>query len=251
MHPVGIRCYCIARTGLDTGFNDWLEDITGSCDCPGGSSAETLIIAAGKRCYMSFKPGLNKNVTKVRQEAVEFINNILASGHGSVLEHATYTWAIEGVTRVFTGEMNRHRVGVAISEGSMRFIRYDDIPYWLPPDADDYFKQLMARIFSFVENEYKAACEHYQLDKRSFDEKKKITSRLRRILPMGTSTGGIWTMNIRALRHILTMRCSPHAEEEICWVMSSILQVMTAEETNLFGDFTIKDGYYEPRYVKV
>lgn len=200
---------------------------------------------------MSFKPGLNKNVTKVRQEAVEFIDNILASGHGSVLEHATYTWAIEGVTRVFTGEMNRHRAGVAISEGSMRFIRYDDIPYWLPPDVDDYFKQLMARIFSFVENEYKAACEHYQLDKRSFDEKKKITSRLRRILPMGTSTGGIWTMNIRALRHILTMRCSPHAEEEICWVMTEILKVMMAEETNLFDDFELVDGYYKPKYVKV
>src|SRR5580693_9415570 len=92
-----------------------------------------LIALAAKRCYMSFQPGLNPNVTKVRKDMVDYIDNILASGHGSVLEHSVYTFAIEGCSRVFTGEMNRHRAGWAISEGSMRFIRFDkDIPWWMP-----------------------------------------------------------------------------------------------------------------------
>ena len=69
---------------------------------------------AAKRCYMSFEAGLNPNVTRVRKDLTEYLDNVLKSGHGSVLEHATYTFAIENVSRVFTGELNRHRAGVGI-----------------------------------------------------------------------------------------------------------------------------------------
>ena len=92
-----------------------------------------LIALAGKRCYMSFQAGLNPNVTQIRKEYVDYFDNILKSGHGSVLEHSVYNFAIEGVSRVFTAEMNRHRAGWAISEGSLRFIRFgENIPYWEP-----------------------------------------------------------------------------------------------------------------------
>jgi len=58
-------------------------------------------------------------------------------------------------------------------------------------------------------------------------------------------------MNIRALRHIIGMRCDPSAEEEICYVIGLIASTMIKEECNLFGDFEIKDGFYKPKYWKV
>ena len=91
------------------------------------SDAENMIMAFAKRCYMAFEPGLNPNVQKVRDDISDYLTNILKSGHGSVLEHAHFSFAIENVSRVFTGEMNRHRAGMAISEGSMRFISFEDL----------------------------------------------------------------------------------------------------------------------------
>src|ERR1700687_5902785 len=132
---VEIEIFNIASTTVDqVEVRRWLTHV-GAPDfvVPVQVTEPALLIAlAAKRCYMSFEPGLNPNVTRVRSDYVEYFDNILRSGHGSVLEHAVYTYAIEGVSRVFTAEMNRHRAGWAISEGSLRFIRFDkSIPYWL------------------------------------------------------------------------------------------------------------------------
>jgi thymidylate synthase (FAD) len=235
---------------------EWPEDVT---------NPAFLIALAGKRCYMSFEAGLNPNVTKIRKEYSEYFDNILASGHGSVLEHSVYSFAIENCTRVFTAEMNRHRAGWAISEGSLRFIRFDkEVPYWLPdslrpaPDDDDELKEkkersrhIFDRAFRNQEREYAALLEIWNVGDKNFDYKKKVTSCLRRIIGLGVCTGGVWTGNIRALRHVLTMRCSSVAEEEILHVFSRIAKLMHDEEPHLFGDFEIVDGYWKPKYIKV
>lgn len=227
-----------------------------------------LIALAGKRCYMSFEAGLNPNVTRIREDYASYFDNILASGHGSVLEHSTFTFAIDGVSRVFTAEMNRHRAGWAISEGSMRFIRFDkDIPYWLPDsikknDADDddlarrkqRTRAVFSRAFETCEEFYAELLGIWDMDEshHNFAYKKKVTSCLRRIVPMGVSTGGVWTGNIRALRHVLTMRCAPAAEEEICHVFSRVAKQMSEAEPMLFADFHQDEhGFWSPGYVKV
>ena len=232
------------------------------------TDAELLTELAGRRCYMSFQRGLNPNVTKIRDDIAEYIENILKSGHGSVLEHATYTFAIEGVSRVFTGEMNRHRAGFAISEGSMRYIRFENIPWWLPPsmrvsvnDSEELAIK-KKRTKSVVDAAFADAEKHYQqlqyiwkdelAETSKFHGKKQITSMMRRIIPMGVASGGIWTGNIRALRHVLTMRTTPHAEEEICYVFSNIMKRIKDMEPLLFGDFTQDEfGFFAPKYVKV
>lgn len=243
-----------------------------------------LIALAAKRCYMSFEPGLNPNVTKVRKDLTEYFDNILKSGHGSVLEHAVYTFAFEGVSRVFTGEMNRHRAGVGISEGSMRYIRYRDIPYWLPtsitlnnleiaatreteqlhPDMVDVLKlankkrhsqQVFARAFKQDEANYKELEEIWADELKpdaKFAGKKHITSMMRRIIPMGVATGGVWTMNMRAMRHIVALRASPAAEEEIVHVFSRIAKYLSETEPMMFGDFSeTPEGYWVPKFPKV
>jgi len=231
------------------------------------SGGESLVQLAGKRCYMSFQPGLNPNIERVRKDMAAFIENILNVGHGSVLEHAVYNFAIEGVSRVFTGEMNRHRAGMAISEGSMRFIRFTDIPFWQPTslqvqDDDpepikerkritwEVFKEVIAK----VESSYRLLEELWADElapTSAFKQKKHLTSMFRRIVPMGVATGGIWSGNLRALRHIFTMRCDSAAEEEILLVASKMLECMIEAEPLFFQDFHRVDGYWQPRYRKV
>jgi thymidylate synthase (FAD) len=271
---VKIEVFNIARTQVDRSeVARWMDHIgADEFEVPGPESVTDpalLVALAAKRCYMAFQPSLNANLTRVRKDMVEYIDNILASGHGSVLEHSVYTFAIEGCSRVFTGEMNRHRAGWAISEGSMRFIRFDkDIPWWMPKslafdDSDDTDLRLrkirsqgvFMRAFSQMRENYAELLEIWEMDSKhhNFSFKKKVTSCLRRIVGMGCATGGVWTGNIRALRHVLTMRGDDVAEEEIFHVFAEkIGPYMIERESMLFGDFaTTESGALKPRYWKV
>ena len=75
---------------------------------------------------------------------------------------------------------------------------------------------------------------------------------MRRVISMGVATGGVWSGNIRALRHVLTMRCSAAAEEEIYHVFSRVCMEIKKREPLMFGDFEqTPDGHWVPKYVKV
>lgn len=257
MRNVEIEVFPIARTMVDReAVRRWLDHVgADGYEIPSEDAATDpalQIALAAKRCYMSFEPGLNPNVTRVRSDLTEYFDNILKSGHGSVLEHACYSFAIEGVSRVFTGEMNRHRAGWAISEGSMRFIRFTDIPWWLPTSLRDNAtdnpelaekKQRSRRVFerAFTQDEenYKELLDIWDMDAtdKNFHYKKQVTSCLRRIIGMGVATGGVWTGNVRALRHVIALRTSPAAEEEILCVFSKIAKSIRDIEPMLFGDF--------------
>jgi thymidylate synthase ThyX len=68
---------------------------------------------------------------------------------------------------------------------------------------------------------------------------------------MGVATGGVWTGNLRALRHILTVRCAVEAEEEIAEVCGLMLTALRDREPHIFGDFAYIDGAWPPVYRKV
>lgn len=185
----------------------------------------------------------------------------------SVLEHSVYTFAFENVSRIFSAEMNRHRAGWAISEGSLRYIRFGEgIPYWLPTclEADPKdntdlagrkarSREIFFEAFSDQENSYRELEDTWDMDEgnHNFHYKKTVTSMMRRIIGLGVATGGVWTGNIRALRHVLTMRCAPGAEEEILHVFSRVAMIMKINEPLMFGDFEIVNGFWRPKYVKV
>jgi thymidylate synthase (FAD) len=273
MSNVPIEIFNIARTVVDREeVRRWLDHIGATnYEIPedGAVSNPALLIAlAAKRCYMSFEPGLNPNVTKVRKDMTDYIDHILESGHGSVLEHSVYTFALEGISRVFTAEMNRHRAGWAISEGSLRFIRFDkNIPWWLPtslqinPGDDADLAMRKARSVSVFDKAFRHQEECYgellkiwdmETGHHNFSYKKKVTSCLRRIVGLGVATGGVWTGNIRALRHVITMRASEAAEEEIFYVFQKIGCMMIEKEGLLFGDFSPNEnGALIPKYKKV
>src|SRR6267143_3717455 len=78
------------------------------------SEGELLTEVSGRMCYKSFGIGLNPNVTKIRQNSQDYIDNTLAKGDGSIFEHASCTFAFIDVSRVTTHELVRHRVGTAM-----------------------------------------------------------------------------------------------------------------------------------------
>jgi thymidylate synthase (FAD) len=222
---------------------------------------------AAKQCYMSFEPGLNPNVTKVRKDWVEYLDNVLKSGHGSVLEHSWFTFGINGCSRVFTAELNRHGDGSAISERSMRYIKMDDLSFWMPQcfrdvEGDPMYiqhkkgdsRQIMQQMFVAMEASIRGLSGIWEKElapESSFHQKKELTSAFRRIIGMGVATGGVWSFNLRALRHILALRTSPGAEEEIAYVFTKIGKIMLAEMAPIFADFKIENGAFLPAYHKV
>ena len=96
------------------GVPDWTTDAP--------SDPERLCEVYGRLCYRSFEPGLNPNVTRVRQGNDPYLSNVLKVGHGSVIEHAVVNFIFADVSRVFTHELVRHRAGTAISQESLRFV---------------------------------------------------------------------------------------------------------------------------------
>src|SRR3989442_8839204 len=78
------------------GAEDWLAGRLGRWH----SSAEMLVEIAGRACYRSFGTGLNPNITQIRTESKEYFDNVLSRGDGSILEHATVTFALMWVSRV-------------------------------------------------------------------------------------------------------------------------------------------------------
>ena len=264
MQSVKPHVCLVARTGISVSeMHEYLADAGGAdwlgmrADDPGDATAASdLTEFGGRLCYKSWTEGLNPNVTRIRKDHAAYIANIIASGHGSVLEHASFSLALGNVSRVLTHELVRHRAGVAISQESLRYVRLTEIPFWFPEWAEDD-AELTARsadILQALEAHQAWMTEHFGLDDPGvpFAEKKHTTSFMRRFLPDGTATQILLTANARALRHIITVRTEPHAEEEIRLVAGMIAELMTAEEPLLFGDFRQQDdGSWVPRHRKV
>ncbi len=112
------------------GADDWVTSPTGLQQKV--SDGEMLVEIMGRLCYKSFAPGLNPNVTKVREGNDVYLGNVLKQKHGSVFEHATTTFVLINVSRIFTHELVRHRAGTAYSQESQRFVRLDNFQLYIP-----------------------------------------------------------------------------------------------------------------------
>ncbi|MGI8707108.1 MAG: FAD-dependent thymidylate synthase [Actinomycetota bacterium] len=218
----------------------------------GVNDGQLLVEAAGRACYRSWTEGLNPNVTKVRRDQKDYFLNILRSGHGSVLEHANYSFIIWDVSRVFTHELVRHRAGSAFSQESLRFVRIKDLPFRIPESLEPLRTNIVSILETLEEFQISAA-EHFGLDEGgvNFHTKKEITSALRRLAPEGMSTMIIWTANIRTLRHVIQARTDRGAEEELRIVFNKIGEIMRQEAALLFGDYVVEDGAWVTDYRKV
>ena len=262
MHETTPQVFLIARPSIDVeGMRGYLADVGGeswlqrrldeSEEPP--NAGELLVEFGGRACYRSWEPGLNPNVTRVRTDQREYFANILRSAHGSVLEHANYSFALRNVSRTFTHELVRHRAGSAFSQESLRYVRLTDIGFRVAPALEPIRERVLSLVEQLEEFQVSAAAElGIDDDGVPFHVKKEVTSALRRLAPIGLSTDIVWTANARTLRHVIEMRTAPGAEEELRVVFDTIARTMQAEAPGLFQDFSrADDGSWVPEHRKV
>jgi thymidylate synthase (FAD) len=262
VHETSPSVFLIARPSIDVeGMRGYLSDVGGEGwlerrhqGAEGHLNAgELLVEFAGRACYRSWEPGLNPNVSKVRTDQREYFANILRSAHGSVLEHANYSFALRNCSRVATHEIVRHRAGSAFSQESLRYVRLADIGFRVAPALEPVRERVLAIVEQLEEFQISAARE-LGIDEEGvpFHVKKEVTSALRRLAPIGLSTDIIWTANVRTLRHVIEMRTAEGAEEELRVIFDKVASLVAGEAPGLFQDFTRQpDGCWVPEHHKV
>src|SRR3989454_11677924 len=120
-----------------------------------GTDGQTLVEFAGRICYESYEPGLNPNVTKIRDSPSEYFRNILMKGDGSIYEHSQISFALLNISRVCSHEIVRHRVGTAISQESLRYVRPPQIKFWVPEELSEGQKAATMKAVESAESAYR------------------------------------------------------------------------------------------------
>lgn len=242
MKTVEPKVFLIGETRLvESGLQDYLKHL-GVPDWTSDASSDGELICEvmGRLCYRSFEPGLNPNVTRVRQGNAPYLANIIEVGHGSVLEHVMLNFIFADVSRVVTHELVRHRAGAAISQESLRFVRLDTLSAYMPMHIreNEAGMEIFARTFEQLEAIQRELSEVYAIDdEKQFSVKKQLTSAFRRMAPIGVATTIGWSCNFRTLRHVMEMRTDPHAEEEIRFLFGRVYQLVKERYPNVFADY--------------
>ena len=199
-------------------------------------SADRLAHFAGRSCYQSWQMPNSSTATDDG-----YIANIIKQGHFSVLEHASVTFYVEGVSRNMTHELIRHR-HLSYSELSQRFINMEDAKIVVPPALGESFRAFnndgrrpyLFDMPSDTQDVYK------ELTERLTDEgktRKQAREAARSVLPGGTETKIVVTGNHRAWRDMLHKRYSVHADAEICEFASLVLAELKKIAPATYQDF--------------
>lgn len=223
------------------GFSAYLDDPTA---LPDGAQ---LCKIAGQTCYMSFGPKRTLNA-----QATRYFDNLKSSGHGSVFEHASFSFLFYGISRSVTHELIRHRAGFSFSQLSQRYVSGRMLRFVERPEyqGDELFhKQFIARI-------ERAAAEYAELTHRLLelqqagtqilsaeartDLRKKVQQCARSVLPNETEAPIVVTGNARAWRHFIEERASAHAEIEIRELAMRVFLCLYKTDPVLFSDYTLQ-----------
>ncbi|MGD1061190.1 MAG: FAD-dependent thymidylate synthase [Methanomassiliicoccales archaeon] len=174
--------------------------------------AEMLCAAAGHSCY-SKKPASELLKSLPDEKISSVIDSVMESGHHSVIEHASFTFSVEGVSRSMTHQLVRHRLA-SFSQQSQRFVSLKEPSYVVPEsikgDAD-------------LEKEFKELMESSWRTYRKLAERVPVED-ARYVLPNACTTNIVVTMNARELWHLFTLRCCNRAQEEIRKVADEMLR---------------------------
>jgi thymidylate synthase (FAD) len=232
----------------DLRFTEYLDDPTRLPD------SSQLCKTSGQTCYMSFGPQRTTN-----ENAAAYIERLTSAGHGSVLEHASFSFLLYGISRSVTHELVRHRAGAAFSQISQRYVsgsvlRFVERPeYQEDPDLHMHFEERADRAAAEYEAMAELLLERQEggasmltADYRT-DARKKVQQTARSLLPNETEAPMVFTGNVRALRHIIEMRADAHAESEIRNLALRLFLCLRTVDPILFGDYDLgelPDGTY-------
>ena len=191
-------------------------------------SPEHTIASAAKLCYSSSTiSGLRENLSD--ESAAKFVEMLSEIGHESPIEHASFTFGIEGVSRALLAQITRHRIA-SFSVQSQRYVAENDFEFVTPPEiaaepeamalfmeAMEKDKEYYEKITAVLKAKHKAAFLAEGKDEKSADRaaEKKAIEDARFVLPNACTTKLIMTMNARSLLNFFRHRCCKRAQWEI------------------------------------
>ncbi|HLX57596.1 MAG TPA: FAD-dependent thymidylate synthase [Ktedonobacteraceae bacterium] len=229
-------------------FTEYLEDPT---RLPDGAQLSKI---AGQVCYMSF--GRKRTLN---DQAERYFDNLKSSGHGSVFEHAAFSFLLYGISRSVTHEIVRHRAGFGYSQLSQRFVSGRMLRFVERPEYynDELFHSQFLERIERASGEY-AALSNRLLEMQQSgtqilsaeaktDLRKKVQQCARSVLPNETEAPMVMTGNARSWRHFIEMRASAHAEIEIRALALRVFLCLYKTDPVLFSDYRLEkllDGTY-------
>src|SRR6266478_1872294 len=195
---------------------------------PDATAAEEMVELGGRLCYMSFGENQSPKTTR------EYIAQLILSGHESVLEHATWTILITGVSRAFSHQLVRYRIGFAFSQLSQQYHDETEARFVLPEFLEGHpgAVEVWSELVDLSKSAYKAIQEQIDLSPQKLSTKENrraVRSAARSVLPNATETKILLTANARAIRHFLEVRGNIPGDIEMLRVSALLLELMRAE----------------------
>lgn len=199
---------------------------------------EKLIATAAKLCYSSSDiSSLRDGLTEEKTES--FIDMLVSIGHESVMEHAYFTFGIEGISRACSHQLVRHRIA-SYSQKSQRYVNENAFEYITPPEIESIpeAKKEFNRIIASINDGYERLADiltekHTQAmlaegmseKEASSKARKKAIEDARFLLPNACGTKIVVTMNVRSLFNFFRHRCCERAQWEIRAVANEMLRL--------------------------
>lgn len=173
-------------------------------------------------------PAMAAGVCVGKDASLGGLKTAVASGHDSVLEHVSFTFRVEGISRVTLAQLTRHRIA-SFSVESQRYVNQLDTGVVMPPSISECEDEKAVTLFKSVDEASKLAYDY--LVSMGIPQEDA-----RYILPEGMKTNLILTMNVRELRHFFNLRCCNRAQWEIRTLADCMLMICTSVAPELFRD---------------
>ena len=211
-------------------------DVPWDTDADGG---QALLEFAGRACYQSWSKPNPSTATNA-----SYLKHIIDVGHLSVLEHASVSLYITGISRSCAHELVRHR-HFSYSQLSQRYVPENDAQVVVPPGLEDD-PELRQILLDAADASRAAYLELLaRLEAKFADQpnavlrRKQARQAARAVLPNDTETRIVVTGNFRAWRHFIAVRASEHADVEIRRLAIACLRELAAVAPAVFADFEI------------
>ncbi len=191
---------------------------------------EATVALAAKLCYSDRElDDLTDNILSGDNSG--FIARLMEMGHQSPVEHASFTFSVEGVSRAFLAQITRHRIA-SFSVRSQRYVSEDSFNYVIPPAIEAMGAAAVARFVGQMDT----IMDWYRDWQSALGRGEKSNEDARFILPNACETKMIVTMNARELMHFFTLRCCNRAQWEIRNVAWAMMAEAIKVAPNLFRD---------------
>jgi thymidylate synthase (FAD) len=181
---------------------------------------EKVIASAAKLCYSA--AGIDEIQENLEGEkAKKFLNMLMSYGHESPIEHVSFTFAVEGVSRSLTHQLVRHRIA-SYSQQSQRYVRLTQFEYIIPPEIQKDEETLKIYVEAMENNQktYDKLADilkekHIKNGMSGAAAEKKAIEDARYVFPNACETKIMLTMNARSLMNFFKHRCCNRAQWEI------------------------------------